>query len=196
MIVYSSQTVLHHQLADLGSGFPQPSQNRLFLVTSRAGDVADQTTVGQLRERFDDVTRRSLAPINLGPFRRRQHVMAGATLIALLSVACSTKLDDVPLCCGLRLLVISAIAMGQKSPGWINFDIVLPDSTGWCNYILPTLVRETIRKCFLLPVNSWRVSARLAARRFSGDQLSSHKVCCSMTIAVNRDIDSWHGGRA
>lgn len=114
----------------------------MCLVTNRADDTADPIAVGQLRERFDDVTRRSLALLNLGPFSCRQRVMTGAKLIALLSVAYSTTFDDVPLRCGSREAAIRAIAMGQ-TPGWTNFDIVPPNAC-WCNYILPTLVRETI----------------------------------------------------
>jgi hypothetical protein len=46
-----------------------------------------------------------------------------------------------------------------------------------------------------LPIREGSVP-RWRQERFSGYQRLSHKVCCSMTIAVNHDIDSWYGGRA
>jgi hypothetical protein len=95
--------------------FPQPAENRIFFVAGRAGDTADAIPFGQLGERFDNVIRRSLAPIKQRPFRRRERAATGATLIALLPIAGATKLDDVPLLCSLRFPVSSAL--------WIRAEI-------------------------------------------------------------------------
>jgi hypothetical protein len=66
----TGDTVLRHQygfdLTDLGRGFPQPSQNRILFVAGGPGYAADTVAFGQLSERFDDVTRRGLAPIKHG----------------------------------------------------------------------------------------------------------------------------------
>jgi len=114
----TGDAVLRHQhgfnLADLGSCFPQPSQNRIFFVAGGAGYTADTIAFSQLSERFDDFTRRGLAPIKQGPFRRRERVATGTTLIALLAVAGATKLNDIPLPCGLQFPVISALWIRTK----------------------------------------------------------------------------------
>jgi hypothetical protein len=67
-----------------------------------------------LGKRFDDFTRWCMSPIRQISFGCREGVLTSATRIALLSGACSAELDDVPLRCGLRLPVISAISIGTE----------------------------------------------------------------------------------
>ncbi len=97
--------VLRHQdgfdLAHVGRRFPKPRENRIFLVAGGAGYATDTIAFGKLGKRFDDFTRRGLSPIKQGPFGGRECMLTGATLIALLTIAGSPKLDDVPLRCGL-----------------------------------------------------------------------------------------------
>ena len=91
--------VIGHQhgfnLAHLHGRFPKPRQNRVFLVTSRAGDATDPVPFRELRERLDDLVGGCLAPIKQGAFRRRERLATGSALIALLTIARSPKLDDI-----------------------------------------------------------------------------------------------------
>jgi hypothetical protein len=112
------EAVIRHQdgfnPAHLGGGFPEPSENRIFLVTRGARYTTNTIAFSELGQRFDDVSRRGLAPIKQGPFRRRERALTAPTLIPLLAVACATKLDDVPLRCGLWLPVIDAVWIGTE----------------------------------------------------------------------------------
>jgi len=72
------------QLTDLRRRFPQPVENRVFLVACGAAYTADPIAFGQLGQRFDNFVRGCLAPIKHRPFRRREGVATGPTLIALL----------------------------------------------------------------------------------------------------------------
>jgi len=89
--------------------FPQPSKNRIFLVAGSARHATDAIAFGQLGERFDDLARWRLSPIKQGPFAGRERALTSATLIALLPVARSTKLDDIPLRRAPRLPIIGAL---------------------------------------------------------------------------------------
>jgi hypothetical protein len=107
--------VIHHQdgfqLTDLRRRFPQPVENRAFLVARGAAHTADPIAFGQLGQRFDNFGCGCLASIKQRPFRRRESVAAGPTLIALLPIVSTSKLDDVSLQGGLRFPVISALGM-------------------------------------------------------------------------------------
>jgi hypothetical protein len=102
------------QLTDLRCRFPQPVENRVFLVACGTAYTADPIAFGQLGKGFNDFTRGRLSPIKQSPFGGCERASTGATLIALLSVVCTTKLDDVPLRCGLWLSVISAVRIGTE----------------------------------------------------------------------------------
>jgi hypothetical protein len=102
------------QLTDLRRRFPQPVENRVFLVARGAAHTADAIAFGQLGQRFDNFMRWCLAPIKQRPFRRRESVATGPTLIALLPIVGASKLDDVSLYGGLRFPVISARWIGAE----------------------------------------------------------------------------------
>jgi len=108
----AGDAVIGHQhgfnLAHLRGRFAQPGQNRVFLVSSRAGDATDPGPFSELSERFDDLVGGRLSPIKQGAFRRCERLATGSALIALLAVARSPKLDDLAVCCVLGLSVISA----------------------------------------------------------------------------------------
>lgn len=114
----AGDAVLGHQhgfnLADLSGRFAEPVQQRIFLVAGRARHTTDAIAFGQLGKGFNDFTRWRLSPIKQGAFGGGERASTGATLIALLSVACATKLDDVPLRGGLWLPVISAVRIGTE----------------------------------------------------------------------------------
>jgi hypothetical protein len=114
----AGDAVIGHQhgfnLADLRGRFPKPRQNRVFLVAGRARHATDAIAFGQLGKGFHDFTRWRLSPIKQGSFSGCERASTGATLIALLSVVCATKLDDIPLRCGLWLPVISAVRIGTE----------------------------------------------------------------------------------
>ena len=114
----AADAIIGHQhgfkLADLCRRFAEPGQNRIFLMAGRARHTTDPIALGEERQRFDDVTRRGLASIKQSPFRRHERVVTGPTLIALLSVVSSTKLDNVPCRCRLRFPVISAVRIGTE----------------------------------------------------------------------------------
>jgi hypothetical protein len=114
----AGDAVIRHQdsfnLTDLRGRFSKPAENRIFFVTCRASHTADAIAFGQLRQRFDDFRGRGLSPIEQSPLRRRERALTGATLIALLSIVGSTKLDDVPGRCRLWLPVISAVRIGTE----------------------------------------------------------------------------------
>jgi hypothetical protein len=114
----AGDAVIRHQhgfdLANLCRRFAEPSQNRIRLMAGRARHTADAVAFGQLRERLDDLVGRCLAPVKHSPFRCRERAATGSTLIALLTVVCLAKLDDVPLRCGLWLPVISAVRIGTE----------------------------------------------------------------------------------
>jgi len=97
------------QLTDLRRSFPQPVENRVFLVARGAAHTADPIAFGQLGQRFDNFGGGRLASIKQRPFRRREGVATGPTLIALLPIVGASKLDDVSLHCELRFPVISAL---------------------------------------------------------------------------------------
>jgi hypothetical protein len=109
----TTDVIIGHQhgfnLAHVGRGFPQPGQNRVFLVSGRAGDATDPIPFGELCQGFDNVMGWCLPPIEQRPFRRCERVVTGATLIALLAVASSAKLDDVVVRRRVGLSVISAV---------------------------------------------------------------------------------------
>ena len=114
----AGDAVLGHQhgfqLADLGGRFAEPVQQRIFLVAGRARHTTDAIAFGQLGQCSNDFTRGRLAPIKQGSFGGGERASTGATLIALLAVACATKLDDVPLRGGLWLPVIRAVRIGTE----------------------------------------------------------------------------------
>jgi hypothetical protein len=111
-------TVIRHQdgfdLAHVGRRFPKPRENRIFLVARGARHTTDAIAFGQLGKGSNDFTRGRLSPIKQGPFGGSERASTGATLIALLTIAGSSKLDDVPLPCGLWLPVISAVRIGTE----------------------------------------------------------------------------------
>jgi hypothetical protein len=108
-------SVIRHQngfqLTDLCRRFPQPVENRVFLVARGAAYTADPIAFSQLGQRFDNFGCGCLAPIKQRPFRRREGVATGPTRIALLPIVGASKLDDVSLLGGLRFPVISALGM-------------------------------------------------------------------------------------
>jgi hypothetical protein len=97
------------QLTDLRRRFPQPVENRVFLVARGTAHTTDPIAFGQLGQRFDNFGSGCLAPIKHRPLRRREGVATGPTLIALLPIVGAAKLDDVSLRCGLRFPVTSAL---------------------------------------------------------------------------------------
>ncbi len=102
------------KLADLRGRFAEPVKQRIFLVAGRTRHTTDAIAFGQLSQGFHDFTRGRLSPIKHGSFGGGERASTGATLIALLSVAGATKLDDVPLRGGLSLPVISAVRIGTE----------------------------------------------------------------------------------
>jgi len=113
-----ADVVIGHQhgfnLAHLRGRFSKPRQNRVFLVAGRAGDAADPVPFRKLRERLDDLVGGCLPPIKHSAFCRRERLATGSALIALLSVARSTKLDDIPCRCRLRFPIIRAVRIGTE----------------------------------------------------------------------------------
>ena len=112
------EAVIRHQhgfdLAHLGSRFPEPRQQRIFLVTGRARQTPDAVPFGQLGEGLQDVARGCAAPMEQSAFGGCERVWAGPTLIAWLPIPGSTEFDHVPLPRGLRFPVITAVGIGTE----------------------------------------------------------------------------------